>query len=658
MPKKKVVVISIIAFLIMCVLACIAILSNGREYEPAASVSELMLGVDYGENTAEIRIWENEDGEYYFFIPTGSADQSLKFLNLPKSGIKLDGETIKPGMDISLIKDLFSGKHSISFENGLSEEVSFLCSANIGAMFINTKSGSTDSIHADKNVKEPASALIVGFDGKTKYNGDLGYIKCRGVSSFLYCDKKSYTIKFAKKVSFFGEGKDEKLVLIANHYDDSKIKNKLAYDYVRDNSVVLAPDSEYVDLYINGEYLGNYLVCQNIEETVGMSGADDLEAENKAVNSKESLNSATPSSEGEIRGYSGLSSPSDITGGYIIEIGGAGDAPCSFTTESGVFYEVVYPDNATIEEVRYIRDYVNEAERAFTSEDGVNPDTGKHYSEYIDIESWAETFVIDELFSDPDKTVSNRSVFFYKFSDNKDKHIFAGPVWDFDVAFGETAWVNDNLYMDYPNSTSGEGLAYSDYLLNREDINEKMESYFTKTAAVYVDDHAHAKIRSVSDTIKASLALENARWPGAKGRYASEEANWDYIYWFLINRKEFLDEVWVQNVEYHEVVFLDASGSVCERYKIKHGEPIARIPHVVSYEGIFAGWRFGDRDWLLVEGMPILEDVTFHSVWLDADLFSKNIEAISGVDLSEVDLDALKALVTAVEEAQKDGESK
>ena len=658
MPKKKVVIISVIAILILCLLACIAVFSYGREYEPASSVSELLLGVEYSGNTAEIRIWENEDGEYYFFIPTGSADQSLKFLNLPKSGIKLDGETIKPGMDISLRRDLFSEKHSISFENGTSEEVSFLCSANIGAMFINTESGSTDSIHADKNVKEPASALVVGFDGKTKYNGDLDYIKCRGVSSFLHCDKKSYTIKFAKKVSFFGEGKNEKLVLIANHYDDSKIKNKLAYDYVRDNSVVLAPDSEFVDLYINGEYLGNYLVCQNIEEIVGMSGADDLKAENKAVNSKGSLSLAIPSSEGEIRGYSGLNSPSDITGGYIIEIEDPIDVPCSFTTESGVFCEVVYPDNATIEEVRYIRDYMNEAERAFTSEDGVNPDTGKHYSEYIDIESWAETFVIDELFSDPDKTVSNRSIFLYKFSDNTDKHIFAGPVWDFDLALGEETWVNDNIYLDYPNSTTGEGLVYSEYLLNRADINEKMESYFTETAAVYVDDYAHAKIRSVSDTIKASLALESIRWPGAKGRYASEEANWEYIYWFLTNRKDFLDEVWIQNVEYHEVVFLDSSGNICESYKIKHGEPITRIPHVVSYEGVFAGWRFGDRDWLLVEGMPILEDVTFYSEWLNADLFSKNIETISGVDLSEVDLDALKALVTAVEEAQKDGESK
>ena len=659
MQRKKTVLFSVIAFVAIALLLCLVLLVNEKTYEPAASVDELMIGVDYGGKTEEIKIWKRPAGEneisYFFFLPSDCKGQKITFLNIPKEGILLGETTVTLKTDLTRMLNGENSVYTIDMGDGSPCRVEFLQSANLGAFYITTESGSVDAIHADKNVREKGRITAIDENGSVEYDGKLDFIKCRGSGSFLDCEKKSYTIKLPKEISLLGISQDRKWILQANAYDDSRIKNKLAYDFAKESSSVLASESEYFDLYINGEYMGNYLLCRPVDVMVGMEGNSNLEERNEAVNSEESIRSAKTafSKSGNAVGYFGLNSPDDITGGYIIELTLEPLSPCYFITDLGCTYEIVYPENATLEEVSYIKDYMNDAEKALASSDGINPETGKYYTEYIDVESWAQKNVMEELFNDVDKTVNHRSVFFYKFSDSVDGHIYAGPVWDFDSAFGESPWTNDLTYFNYPNSTSGEGLLYADYILEKEEIKTEMNSFFKDVAAVYVDDRASAEIRKISTRIKPSLELEETRWPEIRGRYESKQAQWDYIYRFLTARKDFLEDVWINEEIYHTVEFIDYGGTVIERYKIKHGEPITKIPDVSSWVAVFAGWRFGDNDRLLVEGMPILEDVTFRSTWIDMDIIAQNMESLSGIDWSAVDLEHLKALIEAAEEIQK-----
>lgn len=54
-------------------------------------------------------------------------------------------------------------------------------------------------------------------------------------------------------------------ILLANHADPSLLRNTLAYDLAAAFGLPGSPDSRFVDLTINGEYLGNYLITEKVE---------------------------------------------------------------------------------------------------------------------------------------------------------------------------------------------------------------------------------------------------------------------------------------------------------------------------------------------------------------------------------------------------------
>lgn len=90
------------------------------------------------------------------------------------------------------------------------------------------------------------------------------------------------------------------------------------------------------------------------------------------------------------------------------------------------------PEYATEAQAKYISGYWQELEDALYSETGYNS-LGKHYTEYIDIVSWAKQYLIQEWTSNWDAGLTSN--FFYKDVDSK---LFAGPLWDFDTAIGNS----------------------------------------------------------------------------------------------------------------------------------------------------------------------------------------------------------------------------
>ena len=123
---------------------------------------------------------------------------------------------------------------------------------------------------------------------KNQSNGDwildkqaMG-IRLRGNSTSA-APKKPFRIKFDKKVSLFGLPEAKSWVLLANYFDKTGIRNYLAYLTANKlDNLYFQPSSILVDVTFNGEYLGNYLLCEQMQ-----TGNGRVDIENKNWNIKD-----------------------------------------------------------------------------------------------------------------------------------------------------------------------------------------------------------------------------------------------------------------------------------------------------------------------------------------------------------------------------------
>lgn len=640
--KVNIILLLIAAGMLLLSLCLVLLLGNEKQekdYPVATSVSDVLVGVKLDGTVEEIRPYYDIDIEtgdvvddtVYYFLPTGAKDEKIFFLNVP-GGAVFDGLKIQSGQGIADPADFLEKTHILEVPAGEfceKRNVIFMSSSQIGSVFIHTESGSLDLIHESKDNKEPAHLTVFDERGSAVYDESIAYIKGRGKYSFEKYDKKSYKIRLNSGSSIFGFAEADSFTLISNPSDFTRQRNRLAYEYANDFTDIPAPESKYIDLYINGEYRGNYLFCTDKDNLVPMTGASALEKRND-----------------ELRGEDG----GDITGGYILEHCGN---ETDFVTDGGHPFEVIYPDNATESQVEYIKNLMNETEKAICSPNGVNPETGGSYLDYIDVDSWAEKFVMDELFAEPDKTLNGggRSVFFYKFSDSVDTHIFAGPAWDYDLGTGFNAYVlKSNL-----NFSVGEQSYLGPSLMSRDEMMNAIKDKMT-LASEWVEDNMSLTIRNDTRLITDSVAMDNIRWKAnyQSSEYSSFEAEADYLRFYIRARRDCLTDAWLNGTQYHTVTFLDYEGNPCRNYRVRHGDTLPEIPVINSYIAIFDGWR-DEKGKALIEWQPILEDTVFYSKWVDADLLAQNIESISGVDADQLDTEAMQAFINAVRMQQKEG---
>ncbi len=190
----------------------------------------------------EITLWENE-GTFYAFLP--SACKSEKDVQIPD------------GIDPSSIV--------------------WMHSENIPAVFIDTDSGTSEQINTDKDVKEPGHISVLDADGRISFDCPLTYIKGRGNTSFTEFEKKPYQIKLADSVPFLGMPSAKKWIFISNSADPSLLRNALSRNLAERLNLPQSEEGVFVDLYLNGEYMGNYYVTEKIEVGKNRLEITDLE---------------------------------------------------------------------------------------------------------------------------------------------------------------------------------------------------------------------------------------------------------------------------------------------------------------------------------------------------------------------------------------------
>lgn len=289
-----------------CLLILVAVIWIGywqfqdlESVQTADNCEQLALYIDFSTGIEKVNIWQSQEEIYYFFLPAGAEFTKITFGNLDDGdSVSLNGTVFGRKDDLREFVSALTPEQTLELvmkAEGQEQEtvqVRFMQSANLAAMFIETASGSVESIHANKGAKEAAFMQLLDSEGQGCFSGNLDYIKTRGNTSWDN-DKKPYQIKLEKEAELLGMPSARRWILLANFVDDTLMKNELVYRYAERYSAVPSINGQYVDLYVNGNYVGNYYLCEKIE--VGRNRLDitDLEAATEKINYDSSYEEAS-----------------------------------------------------------------------------------------------------------------------------------------------------------------------------------------------------------------------------------------------------------------------------------------------------------------------------------------------------------------------------
>lgn len=249
-------------------------------------------------------------------------------------------------------------------------------------------------------------------------------IKGRGNSTWDM-PKKPYRLKLNTKAKILGLTAAKNWVLLANYADKTLMRNYLADQLALDAKSDFAHHGTFVEVFMNGDYNGTYLLTEQVEINTGRVDIPELKATD---------NSAAA-----------------ITGGYLLEFDQRNGEKVNWVSERSMLWNLRSPEEPSPEQLAYIKGYIKELETAMFGPDFADPVKG--YAKYVDVDSFISWYLVNEIFKNQDaKNFS--SMFYYKSRGGK---MGMGPAWDFDLAAGnvdyseavkpEGWWVKDGVYI-------------------------------------------------------------------------------------------------------------------------------------------------------------------------------------------------------------------
>lgn len=312
----------------------------------------------------------------------------------------------------------------------LKAQVNFI-SSDLPIIVINTINN--QQIFDDPKVEATIGIIFNGegernyiADPRNEYFGKCG-IEVRGESSQSFA-KKSYLFETWDAegndidTSFLGFPKEEDFILYGPFSDKTLMNNVLAM-HLANELGHYSSRTKFVEVVLNDNYRGIYVLMEKIKRDKNRVDIAKLNGE-------------------DIEG-------DKLTGGYIIRIDKGQydgwtsqyDAHNSF---NNIKFQYYYLDQETIqpEQKTYIKTYVDDFEDALASDDGYN-DNGMHYTHYINLRSFVDNFLLNELSKDVD--AYRLSTYFHKDKDSKGGKLTAGPFWDFNLAFGNANYCSTDI---------------------------------------------------------------------------------------------------------------------------------------------------------------------------------------------------------------------
>lgn len=330
-------------------------------------------------------------------LPYGTDVKALKPYFVASEGVvKVNDVEVKPYTPIDFSSPV---EFTIVGEDG--SKFTYIISisySELPVVYINTKDAAPI---VSKETWLEESNIYITNAGKYNDKYEKSSIRGRGNTTWNY-PKKPYAIKLNKKKEVLGMPKHKRWVLLANYVDKTCIRNSVAFELARRmEGLDWTPRGQHVDVVLNGQFLGNYFLCEQIKVDENRVNITEMEA----------------TDVDEVA----------ITGGYLMEIDKNFDEVNKFYSPiRNRPFMIKEPDEETLNPTQfaYISNHIAEVENALY---GANSTT-EEYLKYVDLDSFIDYWLVYELTGTGEPT-HPKSVYMYK--DRGDK-IHAGPVWDFD----------------------------------------------------------------------------------------------------------------------------------------------------------------------------------------------------------------------------------
>ncbi len=363
------------------------------------------------------------EGQAYLFLPSGA---------LMPQALIIGGETVPYALTLgqNTIRDAQGDPLLLMVMRSANLRAVYLMSddaENAGRAFVEANNAHTTSVQAQMT--------IVNAQGDTDYRGAIRQLRGRGNTTWGWGAKKPYQLKLEKKADLLGNGHENNTyLLLAECFDATLLHNTLCFDIARKLGLP-TPANEPVDLYYDGVYRGTYLLCEKVEVRSGLLNIMDYDALLSRVYDAEdqTVQQAVNRYGNEYQYLDGVDADNGANGAYLLEID-----QYFYTTEdvwvstaSDLHFTVQNPGCLSKADGAYIGELLQRIENALQN-GGVDPETGQKASELLDYPSLARFFLLSEWSKNPDYW--RGSTFFYKPAG--EEKLYAGPVWDFDIAFG------------------------------------------------------------------------------------------------------------------------------------------------------------------------------------------------------------------------------
>ena len=363
-----------------------------------------------------------------------------------------------------------------------------------------------------------------------------GKIRGRGHSTWGQ-PKNPYKIQFnnddayAKVPDLVGMQKNRNWALLAEYFDRSLIRNKLAFSLgnssVFSDGLKWTPSGQHVEVYLNDDYVGVYLLTE------------DIRIDPTRLNIKKMSKDLTVN---------------DVDGGYIVEVDArldcynVGALNLQHHTPLGVPVCIDRPDEAdiTLPQLAFVKNLVDSVEAEIF---------GPNRLQKINPVSYVDWYLLNEVFRSNDAPFWS-SVFMWKDSESaanpSDRVLNMGPLWDFDLSGGNPnyneGWIPEGCWI---SRTWNEWPNWMTRLFENDEFLALTISRW-KQKRPALETFINTSIDTYAARLQAAQQRNFTRWPilgqpmPLSGHYTfytwADEV--DYLKRFLDQRMAWLDQVY------------------------------------------------------------------------------------------------------------------
>ncbi len=414
-----------------------------------------------------------------------------------------------------------SNRNKLTFRSRATEKEEELSrKQNLPVVRITTDGG---AVIADKKNYVPGTIEITDsehlYSEETVFKAAMG-IRGRGNSTWSW-PKKPWKVKLDKKASVLGMPADKEWCLLANYSDRTLLRNAVAMRLSEICGFSWTPRMRSVEVYLNGKYQGVYSFCEH--KKVSSSRVDiDVVAED--VTAGEAL-----------------------TGDYYFEIEEAQDGDVCWWTSLRVPMMFSEPENPNKAQTEYGKKLFSDFESALSGSSFKDPVKG--YAAYIDVDSFIDYYIVQELTKNVDGNL-RKSSFITK---RKGGRLEMYHLWDFDLTLGNCGYFDsrvgngpEGFYIKDFNSVGEKDSGWYHRLFQdpafTKKVVERWEALYSELKAIpqYIEEQAlilgPAQERNFA-VWPIGDSVDWVRFPSL----GSYEAEVDYLIKFYSERLKWLD---------------------------------------------------------------------------------------------------------------------